>query len=114
MPLLSIQSNHEINASERDAAIGELSSQIASMLGKPESYVMVNIQHNPAMSFGGSRDPLVYIELKSLGMDENRTTEFSATLCGLVNEIFSIPADRVYIEFSSGPRHMWGWNGTTF
>ncbi|RLD31936.1 MAG: hypothetical protein DRI73_07875 [Bacteroidetes bacterium] len=29
-------------------------------------------------------------------------------------ETLNIPKERVYIEFSSAERHMFGWNGKTF
>jgi phenylpyruvate tautomerase PptA (4-oxalocrotonate tautomerase family) len=62
----------------------------------------------------GNRDPLAYLELKSIGLPAQRTKEFSALLCDLVSRELDIPPDRVYIEFSDAPRAMWGWNGGTF
>ena len=51
---------------------------------------------------------------KSLGMDELKTSEYSATLCDLVHDLLGVPVDRVHVEFVSPERHMWGWNRTTF
>jgi phenylpyruvate tautomerase PptA (4-oxalocrotonate tautomerase family) len=114
MPLLKIQTNAGIPEQQRVPLTERLSAALAGMLGKPERYVMVALEHNPDMLFAGNRDPLAYLELKSIGLPAQRTKEFSALLCDLVSRELDIPPDRVYIEFSDAPRAMWGWNGGTF
>jgi hypothetical protein len=90
------------------------SQEVAGILGKPERYVMVSMEHNPVMLFGGSDEPLAYLELKSIGLPETKTAEFSQALASLLNDELGLPADRIYIEFTDAPRAMWGWNGGTF
>lgn len=114
MPLLSIETNHALDEAQTDALIARASATTAELLGKPESYVMVRIKHNPAMMFAGTQEPLAYLELKSLGLPEDRTTALSRGLCDLMAEALDIPAERIYIEFTNGIRHLWGWNGGTF
>lgn len=114
MPLLRIQTNRPIDTTGQQALISQASQQVASLLGKPERYVMVSLEHNPAMLFGGSDEPLAYLELKSIGLPESKTAELSAGLAALLNEQLGLPADRIYIEFADAPRAMWGWNGGTF
>ena len=114
MPTLIIQTNVEITADRRRKILGDASSTVAGMLGKPEGYVMVILNLNTDMLFAGTDSPLAFLELKSLGLPEERTSEFSATLCGFMNTHFGIPPERIYIEFASPPRHMFGWNSGTF
>ncbi len=114
MPLLNITLNQPIDPHAQAERIHQASALVAKMLGKPEQYVMVNLTPNGNMSFGGSSEPLAYLELKSIGLPADRTREFSATLCGFMQDIFGIPAERVYIEFSNAEHHLWGWNATTF
>jgi len=114
MPLLKIQTNQPIDAGRQQALISKASREVAGMLGKPERYVMVSLEHNPAMLFGGSDDPLAYLELKSIGLPQSKTAELSAGLASLLNSELGLPADRIYIEFADAPRAMWGWNGGTF
>ncbi len=65
MPFLRVYSNAELkdkNASQFAERAAEL---IANKLGKPISYVVVNLSQNPAMSFGGSAENkgvLAYME----------------------------------------------------
>lgn len=114
MPLLKIETNQAVEADARSRLIAAASQQVAALLGKPERYVMVSLQENPAMLFGGSNDPLAYLELKSIGLPESRTAELSRALAELMHSELGLPADRVYIEFADAPRSMWGWNGGTF
>ena len=114
MPTLKIQTNVELPETRRKAVLAAASAKVAEMLGKPESYVMVFVQTNPDMLFAGEDAPLAYLELKSLGLPEDTTPALSAALCGFMEEHFGVPSDRVYIEFASPPRHMFGWSGKTF
>ena len=114
MPLLKIQTNQPLAEETRKSLASDASQQVAAMLGKPERYVMVSIEHNPAMLFGGSDEPMAYLELKSIGLPESGTAEFSRALAELLKTRLDLPADRVYIEFADAPRAMWGWNGGTF
>ena len=112
MPLLKIQTNQQ-NA-DHAALLRDASATVAEMLGKPERYVMVSLEHNPHMVFAGDDAPLAYLELKSIALPGDRSRELSATLAGLMQRQLGVPPERVYIEFADATRHLWGWNGTTF
>ena len=114
MPLLKIQTNRQVPPEQRPPLLQQASAKVAEILGKPERYVMVSLEHNPDMLFGGDTAPLAYLELKSIGLPGDRTRELSASLCGLIQEALEIPQERVYIEFADAARHLWGWNGGTF
>ncbi|RMG55647.1 MAG: hypothetical protein D6717_07645 [Gammaproteobacteria bacterium] len=114
MPLLSIETNVELESDARGRLLEEASRSVADMLGKPEQYVMVRLSCNPDMRFAGTDEPLAYLELKSLGLPEDSTAEYSSRLCELLQQHLGVPAARTYIEFTNGVRHLWGWNGATF
>lgn len=114
MPLLKIQTNKAIDENTAKTLVRDASASVAEWLGKPERYVMVSLEHNPDMLFGGSDEPLAYLELKSIGLPESKTGDLSGQLCNLLGTSLDVPADRIYIEFSDAARHMWGWNGGTF
>lgn len=114
MPLLKIQTNKAVDAATSKTLVAEASTTVAGLLGKPERYVMVSLEHNPDMLFGGTDDPLAYLELKSIGLPESQTADLSRSLADLLNKALNLPADRIYIEFADAPRNMWGWNGATF
>lgn len=112
MPLLEISTNTVIENSQQLAR--QASKLTAEMLGKPESYVMVKIQSQQVLLFAGTDEAAAHIKLKSLDLPENRTADFSKKLCTWVESELAINSDRVYIEFVSPSRHMWGWDKTTF
>ena len=97
MPLLSIDTNRALDDAQASAFIRTASAAVAEVLGKPE------------------RDaPLAYLELKSIGLPEDRTKALSQALCDLVSSHLGVATDRIYIEFANAPRHLWGWNSATF
>ncbi len=112
MPYLSIISNQVLDTDSNQLNL--LSKIVAKGLNKPESYVMVSIQHNPDMLFAGKKEPLAFCELKSLGLQISQTAELSNNLCTCLNKLYGISTKRIYIEFSAPARSMWGWNTKTF
>ncbi len=112
MPLLNIHTN--ITLSDPKGFALQASAHIAQLLGKPESYVMVRIADQQNLVFAGTDAPCAYLELKSLGLPESQTSAFSSSLCDFLQSRLKIEADRIYIEFASPERHMWGWNSATF
>lgn len=112
MPYLTITSNQILDTDSGELNI--LSKTVAEGLNKPESYVMVSAQHNPDMLFAGNNEPLAYCQLKSLGLEHSQTGQLSHLLCSCINKLYAINPSRIYIEFSSPPRSMWGWNNKTF
>ena len=112
MPYLHVHTNAIIHDHLHFLTV--CSSTVARALGKPESYVMVELSDNRPMMFAGSEAPLAFLELKSLGLTTSQTSELSATLCALMQQELAISADRIYIEFSAPERTMFGWNKGTF
>ena len=113
MPLLTIHTN-VARPQQVTELLGPLSRAVSEMLGKPERYVMILLQCSADMLFDAQDGPTAYLELKSIGLPEERTARFSESLCQLMEQHLGIPRERVYIEFSSASRHLWGWSGATF
>jgi len=112
MPLLNIKTNISI---KNKTAFAEAASKATSeLLEKSESYVMINIEDNQCLMFAGNHNPCALLSLKSLGLPEDLTTTFSRKLCAFIESQTTIEASRIYIEFSSPERHMWGWDSRTF
>ena len=114
MPLLSITTNRPLKSEAAGSILRAASDRVAKLLGKPESYVMVKLAHNPHMLFAGNDAPLTYIELKSIGLPVTQTPVLSTALTELLHEHQGIEPARIYIEFSDALPQMWGWNGATF
>jgi len=115
MPLIKVQTSiSSPQKSDVEAMLKDLSSSLATHLGKPESYVMTAFEGDVPMTFGGSTDPVCYIEIKSVGTMGTKTQAMSQEFCTKVESALGVPKNRTYIEFADAPGSMWGWNGTTF
>jgi phenylpyruvate tautomerase PptA (4-oxalocrotonate tautomerase family) len=112
MPLLQISTN--ISIDDPGTIASEASKLVASMLGKPESYVMVIVNTDQTLIFAGDNDGAAHMKLKSLGLPESETASYSKQLCGFMEQKLGISPGRIYIEFDGPPRHMWGWDNRTF
>ena len=112
MPFIRIHTNIEVR--ESSEVLKKLSSLSAEKIGKPESYVMTALEDRASMAFGGSDEPLAFIECKSIGLGETQTKGLSASLCSFCEKELGIPQSRVYIEFAGAKGSMWGWKGGTF
>jgi phenylpyruvate tautomerase len=114
MPYLKIETNLSVSPAQAETVMQDSTTCLSRRLGKSEAYIMVTIQDGKTMMFGGSNQPLAYLELKSIGLPENATKTLSADLCAQMETALDIPQDRIYIEFIDAPRAMWGYNGSTF
>ena len=116
MPLIKVQSS--VSKPEPTAVkslLTNLSASLAKQIGKPESYVMTAFEADVPMTFGGTFDPVCYVEIKSVGsMSSSQTKSMSQDFCSQIGEKLNVPVDRIYIEFNDAKGYMWGWNGKTF
>jgi phenylpyruvate tautomerase len=116
MPLIQVKTS----IAQPDKAIVEqllksLSAELAKQVSKPESYVMTAFEAAVPMTFGGTFDPVCYMEVKNIGtMKPNQTLAMSQSFSQKINQILGIPVNRIYIEFADAKGAMWGWNGSTF
>lgn len=114
MPYLKVQTNKSFSSKKQQSFLTECSSLISFELGKPEKYVMTAFEPKMEMTLSGSTDPLIFMQLKSIGLPDTKTKDLSAKFASLVEEKLKIPKDRVYVEFMDVPRGFWGWNGILF
>ncbi len=116
MPLIKVQTSVAApDTAQVEGLLKNLSASLAKHTGKPESYVMTALEPNISMSFGGTFDPVCYVEVKSVGsMSSTQTKAMSQDFCSQISKALSVPGDRIYIEFADAKGAMWGWNGSTF
>jgi phenylpyruvate tautomerase len=116
MPLIKVQTS----IAQPDPALVEqllkqLSASLAKHTRKPESYVMTAFEPGVAMTFGGSFDPVCYVEVKSVGsFSPSQTQAMSQDFCQQVSDGLGVAGERIYIEFAEAKGSLWGWNGSTF
>lgn len=114
MPYLKLKTNQTISQEQSPELLAELSQLLAKTIGKPERYVMVELDADRDMIFSASNEPLAYLECKSIGLSSSQASSLSVSISQVLNKALNIPVDRIYIEFSNCPAEFWGWNGSTF
>jgi len=116
MPLIKVQTSiSQPDSAQVETLLKSLSASLATHTGKPESYVMTAFEAGVPMTFGGTFDPVCYLEVKSVGsMNPSQTKAMSQDFCQQINEAIAVPTNRIYIEFADAKGAMWGWNGSTF
>ena len=109
MPYLKVETNAAVEETRRAAFLEEASRQVSGLLGKDEQYFMGAVTTVPDMTFGGSSTPLAYVELKALGLPDEKAGDLCTMLSALVKEQLAVPEDRIYITFQNIDRGRWGW-----
>ncbi len=109
MPYVRVEANFKLD----EKFVKKVSDFISKSLGKPERYVMVSVE-TKQMIFGGSGDPCMFVELKSIGLPKDSTSKLSKEICDFIKKETGTNADRIYINFVDFDGQMWGWNSTIF
>lgn len=114
MPYLKLTTSVAISKEQSPKLLSQFSQLLAKETGKPERYVMVELAAGKDMLFGGSSEPLAYVECKSIGLSARQAKSLSASISQLLASDLQLSAERIYVEFSNCPAEFWGWNGSTF
>ncbi len=114
MPLLSLQTNLSVSKEQTTELLQQFSTLLAQITRKPERYVLVTVRDGQAMLFGGTAEPLAYLECKNIGLSSAQAKAISAAVAELLKSKLKLSPERIYIEFSNAAPEFWGWNGGTF
>lgn len=114
MPSLLIESNVGLTPSQQSALMSEASPRLASLLRKPESYIMVSYKHVP-MCFAGTEDPCAYLKVISLGSITPELNRVNAKeLTELVTKHTGVDGSRIYLQFEDPERSNFALDGNLF
>ena len=113
MPFIDSKFTLSLSQDKKDKIKSELGKAI-SILNKPESYLMVGIQDNYELYFGGNKlEKGAFVDVSMLG---NASSELCDKMTGEICRIFekelNIPGNGVYITYQ--PIKHWGYNGKNF
>ena len=114
MPLLKLETTIAMSEAQRTTLLSSLSKVVASVIGKPEQYVMITIGHS-AILMSGKGGEAAFVEVRSIGgVGGEVNRKLSQQICKLLNDAVGIASDRVYLNFTDVDAGSWGWNGSTF
>jgi len=113
MPMIEAKVTMSLPAEKRDVLKAEFGKAI-SIIGKPESYLMINLADNQDLDFAGKKlDKGAYVEVKVLGnVDSSSSDKMTAKICEILENQLGIPGNAVYVSYWGTAN--WGWNGGNF
>lgn len=113
MPFIDSKITVPVSKEKRDAIKSELGTAI-SIVGKPESFLMVGFEDNYDLYMGGNKlDKGAFVAVSLFGNASSEAyNKMTAEICRIYEEQLGIPQNAVYITYS-GVKD-WGWNGRNF
>ncbi|KAI5392123.1 hypothetical protein KIW84_076784, partial [Lathyrus oleraceus] len=115
MPCLNLSTNVNLDGVDTSSILSEATSTVATIIGKPESYVMIVLKGSVPISFGGTEQPAAYGELVSIGgLNPDVNKKLSAAISAIIETKLSVPKSRFFLKFYDTKGSNFGWNGSTF
>ena len=113
MPCINAKVSVPLEPEKKDALKADFGKAI-SLMGKPETYLMVCLKENATIYFGGKKlERGAFVEVSALGqIDSGQSQKMSAEICDILKRRLNIPGDGVYITYQGYKD--WGWNGGNF
>ena len=100
MPMIEAKVTMQLPVEKRDVLKAEFGKAV-SLIGKPESYLMINLIDNQDLYFAGKKlDKGAYVEVKVLGsIDGAASGKMTAKLCEILEKELGIPGNLVYVSY---------------
>lgn len=113
MPFINSKITMKVSEEKKEALKTEL-GQAISILGKPESFLMVGFDDEYCLYMGGEKlEKGAFISVSLFGNASSTAYEkMTAEICRIYEEQLGIPQDKVYITYAG--INDWGWNGKNF
>lgn len=115
MPCIQVKTNITIPKASADAIKTGLGHAIRLIPGKSEDWLMVVMEEECRMYFGGEGNcPLAMVEVKILGdsIDQKGAGKMTEEITRILGDGLGVSPDKLYIKYEASPH--WGWNGANF
>lgn len=113
MPYIQTRTNIAVSE-EKEAAVKEKLGEAISLLGKSESWLMVEFEENCHLYFRGEKaSPLAFVDIRLFGKaGRDAYAKMTARVTEIIEEELSIPGDSIYVQYQEVDH--WGYNGNNF
>ncbi|MBQ2080916.1 MAG: hypothetical protein II461_04055 [Treponema sp.] len=113
MPFINSKLTVKVDDAKRNSLKSEFGKAISN-LGKPESYLMINIEDGCDLYLGGKKlDKGAYVSVQVFGrLAAPQTEKMTGAICDILKNELDIPGDAVYVTYQGIEN--WGWNGGNF
>lgn len=113
MPFINAKFSAPVSKDAEQALKSALGDAI-TLLGKSERYLMVGIEDNCRLYFGGQNDqPIAFFDVSLLhSADRTSYEKLTRRLCAIAQEIMGVRGDHVYVKFEETEN--WGFDSFMF
>lgn len=110
MPFISIKTNQTINSTSETNLKNKFGEAI-KILGKTESWLMINFEDEQKMYFkGDSTEGIAMVEIKLYGKACNVAyDDMTKEVTKVVSQELDIPSSNIYVKYEECA--IWGYNG---
>ena len=113
MPFIHTKTNRPISR-ETERQLAKDLGQAVRLLGKSESWLMLQFEENCRLYFRGRDDrPLAFVEVKLYSKAEDEAYQsLTAEITRLLSAALAIDPDGIYVAYQETEH--WGWQGSNF
>ena len=113
MPYINAKFTEKVSA-EKELELKSALGEAIGLIGKPERYLMVEIEDERRLWFGGKNDrPIAYFDVALLHSAPRASYEkLTVRLCEAAKEIMGVDGDNVYVKIEETEN--WGYDGFMF
>ena len=113
MPFIHTRVNRPISQ-EQEKTLARQYGQAVSLLGKSESWLMLQFEDSCRLYFKGENSkPLAFVNVKLYGGAKKEAYQkMTAQVTQILGDTLSIPAEGIYVEYEETDH--WGWQGSNF
>ena len=114
MPFIGSKVSIKTTDAQKEELKKKLGQAIAILPGKSERWLMVELEDEKKLYFGGDDSaPTAYVTVSVLGNpDSSSFAKMTAELSKIYKDLLGISPDRLYVKYDT--THDWGWNGSNF
>ena len=112
MPLITAKASTAVSK-EKEAVIKAKLGKAIELIGKSESWLMIDFQENCRLWFKGEDTPAAMIEVDLFGKaTDSGYDALTKAITDIVNAELGISADRIYVKYNE--INHWGYSGFNF
>lgn len=113
MPFINSKVTVPVSADKEEIIKSQL-GKACSIIGKPETYVMIGFEDGYSLYFGGEKlEKGAYISVDVFGGGNSSAfNSMTEKICEIFENELGIPGRNIYVEYRTTPD--WGWDGRNF
>lgn len=109
MPHIHVNASGPISAQQEQMLVTEIGEAISLLPGMKPAYLMIHLDENCHLYFGGTGD-CAFVEVDRFGkIPEDASRRLTARLSEIIEKILTISRDRIYVKYAESP--YWGCHG---